>query len=373
MILHLVPDEKFIDFAFGLFDKVTSDNRFMAITNSDFKYIKTKKIEKLSIEDSMKKTFIDSLSKYDFVVIHGFTFNILNIVLKASVDIRFVWLGWGFDYYDIICKNKYNKLLLIKTFRLWIKNNKKLFFINSIKNLFPQKTKKIEAIRRIKYFAPVLPNEYEMIKKAVKGFDAKYITFSYADIGDCIKGLSGVKGGLGPNVLLGNSSTYTNNHLEAIDLLSYLKIDERRIVTPLSYGDEKYRDCILDYGFLKLGKNFSPLTDFLHISDYNEILVSCSVVVMNHIRQQAMGNIIWMMYLGAKVYLHPKSPAFIFFETEGAHVFSTETLNVKNTTAFDCLSQQEVSNNRHVLEQHWSVVNVENKVINLLDVVMSNR
>ena len=39
------------------------------------------------------------------------------------------------------------------------------------------------------------------------------------------------------NILIGNSATETNNHIEVLDLLSKFKNEDIKIYVPLSYGD----------------------------------------------------------------------------------------------------------------------------------------
>ncbi|MDZ7680670.1 MAG: hypothetical protein U5J63_02895 [Fodinibius sp.] len=50
----------------------------------------------------------------------------------------------------------------------------------------------------------------------------------------------------GSNILLGNSSSATNNHLEAFELLQNLELRDRKVVTPLSYGCHKYAKAITE-------------------------------------------------------------------------------------------------------------------------------
>ena len=40
----------------------------------------------------------------------------------------------------------------------------------------------------------------------------------------------------------------------------------------------------------------------------------CDTLIFNHIRQQGVGNIITLGYLGAKIYLNKKSPVFEFYK-----------------------------------------------------------
>jgi hypothetical protein len=68
------------------------------------------------------------------------------------------------------------------------------------------------------------------------------------------------------------------------------------------------------------GSKFVALRDYMDTATYLEILRSCPIVVMNHIRQQAMGNIIMMLWMGARVFLNPQSPINREMASIGVHV-----------------------------------------------------
>ena len=75
-------------------------------------------------------------------------------------------------------------------------------------------------------------------------------------------------------------------------------LGKRKVVVPLSYGDKTYAKSIVEIGNKWLGKNFYPLLDYYSIENYNKLISGCSVVFMNHIRQQGMGNIAASLYHG---------------------------------------------------------------------------
>jgi hypothetical protein len=110
------------------------------------------------------------------------------------------------------------------------------------------------------------------------------------------------------NILLGNSATPENNHLEAMRLIVGAVGNDRRIICPLSYGIPAYAGLVADEGARLFGDRFVPLRDFMATAQYLDMLRGCSVAAMNHLRQQAMGNIILMLWLGARVFLNHQNP-----------------------------------------------------------------
>jgi dTDP-N-acetylfucosamine:lipid II N-acetylfucosaminyltransferase len=133
-------------------------------------------------------------------------------------------------------------------------------------------------------------------------------------------------GTTGNDVLLGNSATPANNHLEAIEFLAGVLPAHRRVICPLSYGDERYGDAVEAAGRRMLGDRFIPLRHFMEPAAYSRLIASCSIIVMNHTRQQALGNIILGLCAGARVFLHADSPVRPAMRRLGIEVPSLQEL-----------------------------------------------
>ena len=106
----------------------------------------------------------------------------------------------------------------------------------------------------------------------------------------------------GPDVLVGNSATASNNHADAFALLAGCT-GGARVVVPLSYGNADYGAQVAALGARLFGDRFDALREWMPIDAYNERIRNCGFVVMNHRRQQAVGNIGAALFKGATVYL----------------------------------------------------------------------
>lgn len=376
MILHIVPDDKFIDMAYNMFEKATpNNNEFMVVTRQKkFKYIKTTPITKITRKAILGKEFENILKNYEFVVLHTLSNVTKKLVVNSSSNVKFLWVGWGFDYYCYVDK----KLLLEKTYILKEKLIKERNFFG--KNILRQLKNTVEyytiyygiknttkVMDKIDYFAPVLYEDYLLVKNQHLEFKPKYIDWNYGTLEeDLVKEELHISG---TNILLGNSASYENNHIEAIDLLDRLELEGRKIICPLSYGSKDYADRIIAYGTKKLSLTFEPLKSFMEIDQYNKIISSCSVVIMNHIRQQAVGNIVIMMYFGAKIFLNKENPVYTFFKKNGAVIFCMEELT--NEQVNNELTEEEKVINRELLKKHWSQKTMLEKTQNLIQ-TMSN-
>ncbi len=372
MILHIVPDDKFIDMAYNMFEKASpNNNEFMVVTKQEnFKYIKTTPITRISPLKFLTKSFAKRLSKYEFVVIHWLEDQTKQLILNAPREVKFIWIGWGGDYYRYINKKLYLPLtqtLVNDTFTPQVKTSIKQKIKTRIKKLFFLKevldTEKI--IARINFFAPVLQEDYDLLCNEFIDFSPKYIDWNYGTLEDDL-----VPEKLqidGKNILLGNSATAENNHLDTFKILRHINISDRKIICPLSYGDMNYSEKIIRHGIELFGNNFEALTDFIPINEYNKIINSCSIVIMNHLRQQAVGNIVIMLYFGAKVFLNKENPVYEFFKKNGAIIFNMEELTDKNINIE--LTEQEKHINKEVLKKYWARDVILEKTKKLIEIM----
>lgn len=377
-ILHIVHDEKFIDIAYRLFEESSPKNNTFIIISAPHKlnFIKFTPVCFVTRKESVNRRFLESLNHFDMVVLHCMDAIKMEILALADNTVKFVWIGWGIDYYDLITGDL-NKLLLPKTLAL----NKNNFLLNSYSTL-RIKTKKMikkyitgryidkfKLVNRINYFSPVLYEDYELVKSALPDFNAQYVPWNYGNLeDDLIKGYEEATI-TGDNILLGNSSFPSNNHLDIFDNIDLIGLADRKIICPLNYGDYDYRKVVTLEGAKRFGSNFVPLNDYMSINDYVKLIKTCSLVVMGHLRQQALGNIIIMMYLGAKVFLDKNNPIYIFFNKESAHIFSLEQLPFESNTR---LNYASIKHNQDVLHRHWSRSAISVKTKELIKKVACN-
>ena len=76
------------------------------------------------------------------------------------------------------------------------------------------------------------------------------------------------------------------------------------------------------------------------------------VAIFNHNRQQALGNIASLLYLGKKVYVNPANGCKDYFEKMGAKIFSTESLSEADICK--CNSKKLQAINRKVIDKFFS-------------------
>lgn len=136
---------------------------------------------------------------------------------------------------------------------------------------------------------------------------------------------------VGCNILLGNSATPENNHLEILSKLNDLNCNNVKIYCPLSYGNMNYAQSVKNMGKAYFGDNFISLDSFMSKSDYEKILFNIDVAIFNHERQQAVSNIITLLGLGKKVFLRSTVTTYEYFIKQGIKVFDVNSLELDVT------------------------------------------
>lgn len=352
-ILHIVHDEKFIDAAYRIFEAACPNrNKFILFNNQKkLRYIKSTPVEIYPFLTGYNKKKIKKIIKgYHLFVFHCLNSSKLYVLDSLPKDSKILWLGWGDDYYDLIGR----ELLKPITKSLYVEKTKNSFFQKSksfIKRILFGIPDKISLLNKIDFFSPVIYEDYLLLKQVIPELGPKYVSWNYATLeDDMIRGFEDTNVN-GENILLGNSASFTNNHLDAFENLKKLDLSRRKIIVPLNYGDVKYRNQIVHHGMKDFGDSFIPLIEFMPIDDYLATISSCSIVIMNHLRQQAIGNIVFMLYLGAKVFLDPENPVFDFFKNQGGYIYALEEL----ATEIDSrLLPDQVEHNCTILRTNWS-------------------
>jgi hypothetical protein len=208
------------------------------------------------------------------------------------------------------------------------------------------------AAARANFFSAPLPQDFALVQRALgRSFRASFIQLDC----QCLEhALADSPAELtGGDILLGNSATPTNNHVEALRRLAKADLGDRKVIAPLSYGDPDYRDAIVALGRQLLGERFQPLLAFMPLAEYNALTARCAAVVMNHRRQQALGNIMVALYRGARLYLDEAGMMYRYLREMGMVVQGMREIGAR-ASWLEPASPQERARNRAALEALWS-------------------
>ena len=284
---------------------------------------------------------------YSAVVFHSMT-DVYKLFIKfIPKTVRICWIGFGFDYYER------SKLNLNRSF----KERAKFYIKSNALNL-------CASYQRINFFCPVLESEFNSVVSRLN-LNAEYVGWNYGSSNNVIERLKNEYVN-GNSILLGNSATETNNHLAIIDELEKNN-EQKEIIIPLSYGSREYTK-VIKTRLSKSKLNYTLLTNFMSQEEYFNTLKRCSFVIMNHKRQQAAGNIITMLSLGAKVILDKENPLYKYTLNMGFKVFDNKDLGYQLSKK---LHEKDKASNKSVSVDNFNSIVTLEKTKNLINKLTS--
>ncbi|MCG2462605.1 TDP-N-acetylfucosamine:lipid II N-acetylfucosaminyltransferase [Flavobacteriaceae bacterium F89] len=360
--LHIFHDEKFTN---------TIVSQFLAskVPNQSFVLIQEEGINELvySIKpghhiriikkNSIKyKELLASLPNYSTLFIHYLCDLKLEFIENAPPNTKIIWMCWGQDIHKLIIPKSY-----LPQTKLLLKKNHKFseFFWEYTLPLrllkFPL-SRKGRLLKRIDYCCPVIKEDLILINRKLK-LNIQYIPFHYGTLENFL-GEQLNSSCRGNNILVGNSSSYASNHLDVFKELQKFNLGNRKLIVPLNYGDTEYGKEISEIGYHIFNDRFIAILSFLPIIDYNKMVASCSVAIFNHLRQQALGNILVCLWLGIRVYLNNDSPLYDSLKRKGLIVYSIqEALIIENGLALEKMADDDVAKNKVILLKEFGNVN----------------
>ena len=210
------------------------------------------------------------------------------------------------------------------------------------------------AVARVDYFSGVIPAEHALMQ-AHSYFRAQRFDYGYGNRirFEMMEQAAPYAGGDG--ILVGNSADPCGNHLDVLDRLRTLDPGQRQVVVPLSYP-ENYRLYARQVAFhyeRVLGGQARVLTQWLPLEEYCRLLDGCSVGIFAHVRQQAVGNLILLLWRGARVFMTEASAVFRWYRSLGMHVFSLEH-DLTQSALGEPLSTRQRDDNRALLYRLYS-------------------
>lgn len=376
-IAHFVEDEKFPDAAYEAFEEVLPGGNtfFIAKSRNDVKFIKKIPLVSVNRYSFLNPFFLKSLEKYDLVIVHSLSPFNKELVARASKKIKFVWIGMGFDYYDLIYPT-FLSMLKPETAALYKskirpsgnKRNRLNIPIRIFNRVIYWRSRdKKKLVNRIDYFAPVLEEEYHHLDRLYPNMVNDFVDWNYGVTARLVEGKTITQEVSGGNILIGNSASITNNHADIFRLLEKLDLDDNvKIVCPLSYGNKRVKKYAIEKGHALFGESFVPIQDFMSFDDYMSLISSCSNVIMNHKRQQAGGNITSSLYMGARVFLDKNNLFYEEYRKNGIVINSIDELEASPWLLNTPLTADERKNNKKLLAEMRGWDTIIRKTRNLI-------
>ena len=322
MIVHLFEDQKFVDITIENFESFSNGtNKYIVFSdNKKLRYV-SRKEDVIILPNSSYKLDVDLVYEdCQLLIIHFLTPLKLFILKNKPPHIKVIWSVWGSDAYDHftdqnifepLTRNIRDKSLyqLLKPSILYTCYHFLRYRVKPVR-------KELKLLQSFDYLITVLPYEFHIFSEKFR-LTAKYIDYSY--------GINNFdefsNANLGNAILVGNSATASNNHLDVFEIIQNIN---KKIIVPLSYGAYDYEDYkanIISEGRRIFNKNFLPIENFMQLHDYRELTFSCNTVILYHIRQQALANIFMSLFQGSRLFLNSKSITYSFLKDQGMIVF----------------------------------------------------
>ena len=361
-ILHLAPDDKFLPFVQKVFEAAfPASNRYRieSLLGRAPRFVTcSQSLEIATPRYWLSRRLDRDLQWCDCLVVHYMSPWFARAIAAAPPSVAVVWGAWGGDFYHLL-RGYADALYLPETRRLMsnlarplagkLRELAERLLHATYAALLPRWD--LELAARIDAVS-MLPMEQQLLSASVKGFRARRLQLYYASVEDTLsKGPDRVTG---RDILVGNSATPANNHADAFAQLARIDLGNRRIVVPLSYGDEDYAREVCRIGGRMFGSRFTPLRQFMPIGEFNTAIADCATVLMNHVRQQAFGTINAALYMGARVFLRPENPLVPFFRDLGVRLSEMPSAERTNQELVRPLDGADAMHNRQVLRSFFS-------------------
>lgn len=367
--LHLMFDHFYCKHFIEAANKITDNNIFIIFKrNNDIRYFTENipdNVVMLKVEDSnyygilpIIQSYIDKSKQVFIHFLHDIP---CWLLYHCKVNVPTNWILWGADLYSNINDRLYDetteKFMIDTGCRPHISpkpnnsSDKKMVYRKSvIRKLdgiltwnigdYNKVIKNYITIAEHKYFFYNIPVDFSMLdninQKSSMRYDFKS-RYKYV-------------------FLLGNSGDPTNNHIAILNILGKIGREDFCVVAPLSYGNEIYIKSLIEVGKSILGSRFIPLTDFLEPEEYAAVLRQIDVAFMNHNRQQGVGNMLALLYLGKKLYMNTKVTTYSVFSDMGIKLYDIKNIEKDSLYEIVNMDSKIADSNRRLVSDAFSNV-----------------
>jgi hypothetical protein len=307
MNLHVVPDNSFINkFCDNLEELGLGENNKVIVRSNEgaLKSIKHN-LPFAPLYSSRFSSLIGNTSQYEKVFIHYLTPLLYRWLTKNNFQ-EVNWMIWGGDLYNLPALDR-----ICYESRTWDEYVRKDWsaqtVLYNLKIKLTQSPFQEKAYSKIKNVLTWMREEYSFAMDNLS-LNAHHKFFFYENQLPYEKLDALAKPGNSSqqlSLILGNSGSPANNHLEAVQYLENNRIAVD-LVIPVSYGDKRYipflkKTLKFSYGKIEFLDRYMPFEEYL------SLLASADGLIMNTIRPQGYGNILMMMYMGKPVFFNPKN------------------------------------------------------------------
>lgn len=364
-ILHLIKDHQVIERSLGMFEEVFPNQNEVLIfgqTNS-FKHLH-KYADCQLVTHSNYKEIADNydFSEIRYVIAHYLELGMADFIDLIPKSIHVSWEIYGYDLYDQFLQNEgfelyYTKPTIYPKYAFFEKNFGSLFNLALALKGYKYKTRRsihkrfVSIANRIDSLGICCSGDKEILEKYANKTYPSFLFCNYS-LHEVLGELWGHDFSDGADVLVGNSASYSNNHLYVLTFLKKLEKDFK-ILMPLSYGGtEKYKKDVLYAYNMAFPNRVNALLSYMPLHEYNNVFLGLNSMILSAWRQESIGTIFMGLYLGIRIYMSEKSPLYRSLKGMGFDIFTVEGSDLQ---LIDIpLSLDARKNNRELLLEQFN-------------------
>ncbi len=339
MIVHISTDEKFLVGYVNFMKKYMQDYQHAFIIESN---------RSIEFDNNEDVYFVASIRNiYGNKELYGLLQNADKIIISGLFSINL--------YYSMMPKKIFNKTYI----HLW---GGDFYCLREKKPGFSEwldRTTRLRCIKRCAGIIMLIEKEYETFLE-ICGIDKlNFIAEMPMDIEDitvCLDESLQLPMCVDKekiNVLVGNSATEENLHLEVFELLHDYANEEYELYVPLSYGNDTYKEIVLKKGQELFGEHFHPLLEYMPETTYINLLNAMDIGIFNNNRQQATRNIEIMLQLGKTLYMRNDTTMYAFYTKRGITLHNVA--DIQSEHGLKVISDEQQQKNVIVVEDIQSV------------------
>lgn len=340
-ILHLINDHQVIERTLGVYEDIFPQRNDVLLFNNS---TEIKHLDKYSSVPIVTSKNLKNVAKsYDFsgvtyVIAHYMTMDKIDFIKYVPKDIHVCWEVYGYDLYNQFLEPNGYKILYTDPrpylkYSFAIQHFNALFKLGLIlkgyKNPFTwQKNRQFRYIsNRIDSIQYCCGYDAKFIEDYSHRFIPSYEVFNYS-LSEVLGDLKDSPFTLGKHILVGNSASFSNNHLYVLEFLKNVGLaPETKLIMPLSYGGTvKYADIVEKEYCAVFPKKVKALRDYMPLHEYNKVFLEVNSCIMSAWRQESIGTIIMCLYLGVKVFMSNRSPLYKWLVECGFKLFELESV-----------------------------------------------
>ena len=364
--IHLALDEKFVDCSVEIFEKYYPNQNIFIVDKceGENRFVTSKENVYLWPFNSshwhnllQKEVSFDDTQRIN-VLVHFLTKDSARRALelkKINKKVRLYWIFYGADLYSYLELTGRYKLY---DYNVSGQRNRLKDFISLLLGRYNYIR---DFCAELDFFCFWNKYDYELLCKNVET-KAKFKLFYY--ISANARYINDYMPEKEMSVLINHSASLTGNHLTLINKLNSLSVFDINLIFPLSYGSIKHRNLIESNANKLFPGRCVFLEDYMPTDAYYKIINKCQIAIMGHRRQEAGGNINFLLRNGKKVFLREDNNLLRYYRDLGCFVYSFEKdLNSRDDLRPLAKEQQEV--NKRIMSERISSEKIDDMMLNL--------